>query len=609
MRRGRSRLTDGLVLAIGLVVTAFALLSYGVGFFERLELTSVDTRFSIRGDVPPPKTVAVVGVDDVTFGELDLRWMQFTREMHARVIDELREAGARAIAMSIQFTEPTRPPFGCRDLCAPLDELFAAQDDALIDAVYNARKSSPVILSTAEVGESGETRIFGGDKVVRRYGGRPGNANQITDADAAVRRFPYELSNLKTLAVVSAERTLGHLIPRSAFPDEEAWIDFSGPPGSVPFISYSHVFDGKFDRELVKDRTVVVGATSPTLGAVHATSTTRENEVMSGPEIQASEIDTILRGFPLRDAPAWVDVVAICLLGLLPPLLGLRLPVLWTILGAVALGVLYSIATQVAFERGRVLAFVYPVGALALSTVGALGSSSVLAAFDRQRTRDAFARFVPEQVVNQVLGRTGDELRLGGVRVEGTCMFTDVRDSTTFAESLPPETVVEVVNRYLSELAEAILGHGGTLVSYLGDGFMAIFGAPLEQLDHADRALDASREILVERLPRFNAWFREMGYGDGFRMGIGINTGAFMAGNVGSEKRLEYTAMGDTINTASRLESSTKNSGFYLFMAESTRDALTRPADDLLFVKEVDVRGRAGKVRIWSIPAAQYDLT
>jgi adenylate cyclase len=251
-----------------------------------------------------------------------------------------------------------------------------------------------------------------------------------------------------------------------------------------------------------------------------------------------------------------------------------------------------------------VVTVAYPIAALAFGTVAAIGSASVLAVYERQRTRDAFARFVPEQVVGQVLRRRST-LRLGGMRAHGTCMFTDVRDSSMFAESRSPETVVEVMNRYLGELTEAILGHGGTLVSYRGDGFMAIFGAPLEQADHADRALAAAREILAERLPGFNEWFREAGHGDGFAMGIGINSGAFVAGNVGSEKRLEYSAMGDTINTAARLESATKNSGYCLFLAEATKDALTVPAEDLVYVDQLDIRGRAGKVRVWSIETAR----
>jgi adenylate cyclase len=124
------------------------------------------------------------------------------------------------------------------------------------------------------------------------------------------------------------------------------------------------------------------------------------------------------------------------------------------------------------------------------------------------------------------------------------------------------------------------------------------------QPDHADRAVAAAREMLRERLPRFNEWLREQGHGDGFRIGVGINTGPFMAGNVGSERRLEYTAMGDTINTASRLEGSTKDSDFYVLLADSTREALVAQPADVVAAGEVDVRGRHGRVRVWSIADA-----
>jgi adenylate cyclase len=600
-RRGQHRLHTALFLAIGLGVTGFAVLSYGLHWFERLELSTVDKRFAIRGDLPPPKTVAVVGIDDISFNELNRRWQDWPRRWYGTVIRNLARAGAKGVAMDVQFTEPTTPQFGCGERCQGLAD---EEDYNLITAVGAVRKRSPVTLSTTEVTPQGHTRVFGGDSVVRQYGGRVGNGNQITDSDGTIRRFAYEIAKLKTFSVVAAERALGHAVRPDSFPHNRAWVDYSGPPGAVPSISYSHVLRNQFDPRLVRGRVVVVGAVAPTLGDVHATSTSG-TKVTSGPEIQASEIDTVLRGFPLRDAPGWLNFLVICVLGLVPPILGLRLSAVWTVLTSAAFGVLYAFGTQFAFDHGRVLAFIYPVGALALSTVGALGAHYVLAAFERQRTRDTFSRFVPETVVNQVLAQTDEGLRLGGVRVVGTCMFTDLRGSTKFAESLPPETVVTVINRYLGELTEAILGHGGTLISYLGDGFMAVFGAPIDQPDHADRALAAAREILGHRLPLFNEWFREQGFGDGFRIGVGLNSGPFMAGNVGSEKRLEYTAMGDTINTASRLEGLTKESDFYMLMAESTREALVDAPDDLVQVGAVDVRGREGQITVWSVEEAR----
>ena len=120
-------------------------------------------------------------------------------------------------------------------------------------------------------------------------------------------------------------------------------------------------------------------------------------------------------------------------------------------------------------------------------------------------------------------------------------------------------------------MSEAILDHGGTLVAYMGDGIMAVFGAPLEQDDHADRALAAAREMLDAPASGFNAWLREEGLHEGFRMGIGLNSGPVMSGNVGSERRLEYTALGDTTNTAARLEGMTKGTPYQLYVADSTR--------------------------------------
>jgi adenylate cyclase len=127
---------------------------------------------------------------------------------------------------------------------------------------------------------------------------------------------------------------------------------------------------------------------------------------------------------------------------------------------------------------------------------------------ERQHVRDLFSRFVPEPVVDEVLRRTDVDLRLRGVRLDGTVLFSDLRSFTPFAEALPADDVIEVLNDYLSEMSDAVLDHGGTLVAYMGDGVMAVFGAPIEADDHADRALTAAREMLRERLPRFNSWLR-----------------------------------------------------------------------------------------------------
>jgi class 3 adenylate cyclase len=220
---------------------------------------------------------------------------------------------------------------------------------------------------------------------------------------------------------------------------------------------------------------------------------------------------------------------------------------------------------------------------------------------ERERVREVFSRFVPEHVVDDVLERTDEDLRLGGSRGVGTVMFTDIRGFTAFTERTQPDRVIDLLNEYFGEMIDAIFHHGGTLVGYLGDGLLAVFGAPIPLDDHADRALAAAREMLAVRLPRFNRRVRERSLGKGFEMGIGLNSGLFIAGNVGSVRRLEYTVYGDTVNTASRIEGMTKTTRQSVLMADSTRHALLRPPSDLVHVGEFDVRGKQSSISLWTI--------
>jgi adenylate cyclase len=226
---------------------------------------------------------------------------------------------------------------------------------------------------------------------------------------------------------------------------------------------------------------------------------------------------------------------------------------------------------------------------------------------EQERVRSVFSRFMPEHVVEDVLQRTDEDLRLGGSRDVGTVMFTDIRGFTAFSESAEPQVVIQLLNEYFGEMIDAIFGHDGTLIGYRGDGLLAVFGAPIALEDHADRALAAAREMLEVRLPRFNGWLAEQRLGGPFEMGIGLNSGAFMSGNVGSARQLEYTVHGDTVNTAARLEGMTKTAGRSLLIAESTYRALSRPPGDLDFVGEFEIRGRRSALSVWTLDWTRLD--
>jgi adenylate cyclase len=579
VRKERIRIT--LFQAVGLGMAGIALVFFLFGLLRPLELGVLDSHFSVRGTKKSPAEVVVVKIDDATFdkpseGGLGLQW-PFPRHYHAIVLDRIHRDGAKVIAFDVQFTEETVPK----------------EDNALIDAVDRDR---PVVLGTTEVDANGHTAILGGDDFLRELGARPGNTNYRNDSDGAIRRLPYAVDKLKSFALVAAEVARGKPIARSDLGANPAWIDYAGPAGTISSISYAKVERGAFPPGLFRNKIVVIGATAPSLQDVHDTAV----GLMPGPEIQASAIHTAMRGFPLQSTSRWFNGLLIVLVGLFPATASLRLTPLRGIAISLAVAALYVVATQIAFEHGLILPFVYPIGALLLAAAGSIAVHYVLAAIERERVRTVFARFVPEAVVTEVLAAADDDLRLGGVRRTCTIMFSDIRGFTTFAETRPAEEVIAILNRYLGAMSDAIYAHGGTLVSFNGDGVLAAFGVPIEQPDHADRALAAAREMAGERLGAFNEWMRSQGLAE-LRMGVGLNSGAVMAGNVGSEERLEYTTIGDVVNTASRIEGLTKGTPHTVFVAESTVELLSQRPDDLAFVDEFEIRGRSGRIRLWSL--------
>jgi adenylate cyclase len=571
-----------LLVAIGSILTATAAYVLHFRFLDNLERQTIDLRFSLRGDQEPPGNVVIVKVDDVTFSELPkVRW-PYPRTLHARLLDRIRKGDPSAVAFDIQFSE-----LGT-----------VREDNALGFALL--RNKGKTILATTEVDDrTGRPNLIFDTSALKELGAHAGNANLVTDKDGIERRFPYEINGLKSFAVVAAEIANGRQITREDMGADLQWNDYAGSPGTINSYSYSRVLRGQVPAGAFKDKVVVIGATAPSLQDIHATPT---GPVMSGPELQANAIQTAIDGFPLRSLPTFWNIVLIVALGIVVPLVSLRAgPLVAVAVGIVAYA-LFSLGTQLAFEQGgKVTSYVYPTAALAMATVGSVGAHYTLAAFERERVRDVFSRFVPEQVVDQVLQQTDADLRLQGKELVTTVMFSDLRGFTSSAEAMPAENVITVLNYYLHEMSEAILAHGGTLVCYMGDGIYAIFGAPLEQDDHADRALAASREMLLERLPKFNAWMRQQGYGEGYLMGIGLNSGPVMTGNVGHERRMDYTAVGDIVNTASRIEGMTKGTPYSVLIAESAIEMMSERPTDLVYYDELEVRGRMAKLKLWAL--------
>ena len=371
MGRSRRKLRAVMFLGLGTVLSALWLVAYFTDAFRDLELDTVDTRFEIRGDRNPPQDLVVVEIDDVTFQDLDRRW-PFARRVHGRAVKHIAADDPSAIVYDVQFTERT-----------------AFEDEfALLTAISKA--DGKVVLATTEVNRRGQTKILGGDAILKEVDARPGNGVLLPDPGGVERRVPYSVDRLKTLAVAGTEVATGRPVSSDDFDarDDTAWIDYYGPPGTIKSVSFSHVVQGKTPPGTFKDKVVVIGPSAPSLQDVHPTSTTGGDELMAGAEIQASALDTVRRGLPLQSAPRWLDVALIALLGMVAPLGSMRLSPLRAIAIALGVAAVFVVAVQLAFNGGTILAFVYPLGALVLTTVGTLVVHYVTTAFERERVRD-----------------------------------------------------------------------------------------------------------------------------------------------------------------------------------------------------------------------------
>jgi HD-GYP domain-containing protein (c-di-GMP phosphodiesterase class II) len=367
---------------------AVALAAFGIAFaaresgaLEPLEREALKARFDVRGS-EPVSGLLVVGIDAKTFTELQERW-PFRRSLHGRVVRTLHAAGAREIVYDIQFTEPTRP----------------RQDLALFNAIGDA---GGAVLATSESDPSGGTDVLGGDANLRSIGARAAASDLRNDTSGAIASFPRAAGALDSIAVVTAERLMGHAPDPDGFRDGKAWIDYRGPPGTIPTVSFSDVVEGRVPAERIRGHIVVVGATAPTLRDVHSTPVGGE-ELMPGAEVQANAIWTALHGLPLRSAPVGVDIVLLVLLAMLAPLTRWRLPL--GVVGAVSIlaGAGFLAGAQFAFEEGLIVDVAAPLVALLVGTFGAIAWSE----FAERRVRHRVTRD-NELLEERVRERTAD---------------------------------------------------------------------------------------------------------------------------------------------------------------------------------------------------------
>lgn len=576
--------------ALGLAVALLASLD-PLGTFETARLKLLDAHFLLRGPLAPRAPVVIVAIDEDSFDELDLAW-PFPRTLHGQLLDAVAAARPLAIGLDLVFAEPS--PYGEDD------------DRALANAVT---RTGRVVLGAAltAVREPGYFKVDLNPPIrpVRDGAAGFGVVGFDADADAFVRRAvlrrPFqgtEVSSFDLEVLRLASAAAGGPIP---LPSREFLIDYAGPPGSFPIISYHRVVGGQVRPEEFRNRIVLVGATTPVLHDVYPTPLAPGGR--SGVEIHAHVLDTLWRGSARQAAPRWVPATAAILGGALASAVtaAMRPVTAWVLVMGSAL--LWLLGCHAAFLWGRLwVDGVPPTAALGL----AYGAAVLHRVRVEQREKQRLSRFFSPAVVREIV-RHRSEAHLRSSRRRLTVLFSDIRGFTSLSERLAPETVVELLREYLSEMTEVVFKHGGTVDKYIGDAIMALYNAPLEMPDHAARAVRTALEF-QERLGTLAAKLPGLGR-SALRCGVGIHTGEAVVGTAGSRQRLEYTAIGDTVNLASRLEGLTKDLGVSIVISETTCQEV-RDLFETLYLGEVHVKGREAPVRVYTVlgPTASEQL-
>ncbi|MDC9809372.1 CHASE2 domain-containing protein [Rhizobium binxianense] len=547
-----------------------------------LELRSFDYLSTLDDPRPPAGGPVIVAIDEPSLADINAQW-PWPRSLHAELVTRLRAAGARVIGLDIIMAEPSNPGNDAAITQAVGPDIVLAGDETLIETPQASQliRATPLPQLTEAGAVTGIASIdLSGDGIFRRIPGyEDGFAAMLAKASGAAH----------------ASLPAGQL------------IQSFGPARSYPTVSYYQALDPEnlLPPDYFKDRVVLVGLSlqnAPAIdkGGVDAFATpytVHTGKLVSGVEVQATIYDNIRRGLSIAEAR--LPTVAACIL--IAVLLAAA--TVWRSTGW--LTIVTSASALLAFAAvsfaGIRLAhvFVSPLGPTVAYISVVFGQAAFDYAEERRNKRQiirAFAQYISPDLVRR-LSNDPSQLKLGGERRTLSVLFSDVRGFTTIAETLKddPEQLTGLINRLLTPLSHVVMDHGGTIDKYMGDCIMAFWNAPLDDPDHALHAVRASLAMQAA-ISRLNSQLEREAATRGakphvLKMGVGINTGECIVGNMGSTRRFDYSCLGDSVNLASRLEGASKNYGVALLLGEETAKLVT----ETYIVVELDriiVKGR-----------------
>lgn len=594
---------------LAVAVAALSLVElFATGFLRNLEYAFNDQLLANHAShrVPDGQTI-IVDIDEPSLEAMAAEHGRYpwARSVHAELVEWIARQQPKAILFDILFTDPDplRP-----DDDAYLAEVAASENHLFFPFIRLNVNDATLGIPLADVGEAlgfirtEQARADAKIALLLPYiagivEGRLGSINYDEDSDGIGRHYPLYHNvdgwHLPSLPAKAATE-LGYPLPAQ----RQIRLNWQGQAMSYPRISFAELYADLSRRtpqrpqDEFRDKIVIIGSTA---SGMHDLRTTPMTSLHPAVEIVATTIDNLRRQDYLRDAPAWIPAaITLVLLAALwhgfhrghSPL-RLGVVVLLTTPLLVLLGYLVlSNRFWLPLLTPLIFAWLY----YALAALIAYSSERL----ERKRSIAIFSRFLDSRVVDELVAKGESALDLKSESRQITVLFSDIRGFTTLSEKHSAEEIVTLLNDYFSRQVQVIFRHGGTMDKFIGDAIMAFWGAPVEDNKQARHAIEAALDM-TDALMAFKA---DLGaHDENFDVGIGIHTGPGVVGFIGSHNRLDYTAIGDTVNLASRIEGQTKGVARIL-VSDDTR-AQCAEAFDFIDHGSYKVKGRTQEVRLY----------
>lgn len=572
----------GLVLSLVLLYFGYVVISNeNFKGFENIIRDKVATK-SVAS-----KNIVLIVIDDYSLQKIGV-W-PIDRGVYSKLLENLNQYPPKVLGIDIIFPEKSNNKESDLQLINSINKANynivlakSAKEINFKDGYFNSTQILPSIISIQEQLEYKKDFAF---------------VNLITDNDGILRTYPSYIDDQKTFSARVLELYNDY---QGELNNGENNIIFSDKNTSFEKISLYDLLN--IDSQKLKrleGKIVLLGATAPSLQ--DSLPTPQENgSEMPGVEVHANIINQNLNGDRLLNSSFNQSIFALLIVVVLINILFLtNLKVIYKNLFSVLL-ILITFIVLIWFNISGVL---FPIFKVFLFSFLTYLSWIFFISLEKERNervvKNIFKKYVSPQVMSELI-KNKKSLELGGVERDVTLFFADIRNFTTISESHNPKVLFEFLNRYLTLVTDVIIKNEGVLDKYIGDGVMAFWGAPLHNKKHTDLAIDSALEIL-ERLKIFNQQQKERGLPE-FRIGIGINTGKAIVGNVGSRLRQDYTVIGDTVNTASRIEGVTKDFSCQLLISEESKiSIIDQERYNFKYEGDVTLKGKEKKVKLYSV--------